>query len=131
MNAGVDWSKLEGKYWKPDTEVQYIVEFANWRIEEKRYEPSESPRPFLVLDVLNAGRDPGREMPEIIYYAPPKLFTTGNQSFLQSIRGIIERAVQERRDSIIVVLRKTGEGKKVQYSITDAGYMKQFRGGSR
>lgn len=126
MNQTVDWSKLEGKYWKPENDVQYIVELTNWRLEDKTYGESTTPRTVLTFDVLNEMKDtPG--VPETKYFVPVKSFSTANQSFISGIRTVIDNAMARKQESIIVLCRKTGEGKKVQYSINDASLMHKFR----
>jgi hypothetical protein len=126
MNQTLDWSKLEGKYWRPESDVQYVVEFTNWRLEEKTYGDSDTPRTVLTLDVLNVMKDsPG--VPETQYFVPIKSFNCANQSFITGIRPVIEKAQMLKAQSVIVLLRKSGEGKKVMYSINDASVMHRFR----
>jgi hypothetical protein len=122
----VEWPKLEGKFWKADNDVQYLVQFANPRIEERTYGDSSPPKTVLVLDVLSMQRD-GAELKDAIHYTPPKEFSTRNSSFIAAIRPILEEATKERRESVTVLLRRTGMGKEVLYSVNNAEFISRYR----
>lgn len=123
----IDWPKLEGSFWKPDNNTQYIVEFTNPRIEEKLFKDSTTPKAMLYLDVVSVEKDEGDKMPTVVHYHPYKTFSTINKSFLESIKPLIQKAIANNQQSVIVFLTKTGSGSDTTYSINDASVIKKYR----
>lgn len=128
----VDWSKLDNsnsKYWKPEPDTQYIVEFTNPRVEDRAFGQSDTPKTVIVLDVLNIQKDGGTPG-ETIYFHPPKEFSSRSSTFINAVRPIIDKAILEGSSSILVMLRKTGQGKEVSYNINDVSIIKKYRTGA-
>ena len=124
------WDRLEGKYWRPDSDVQYLVEFGNWRIEKREFsnDPAGAAKDLLILDVLSVQRDNENTLPdEPRRYVPPKEFSTRNPTFWKNIKPIITAADDAGRPTIMVMLRRTGAGKEVIYNINDAGFIQKYR----
>lgn len=104
----VDWSKFDGKYWKPEQGKTVLVVLSNWRSEQKIFGAQENnPKWALVFDV---------ERVDDKEYAPHLEWSTTSLSAVQDFKSIIERAESRGLKYIKVIIKRDLENK---YSIID------------
>lgn len=97
----LDWSKLEGKYWKPIENGAYTVTFSNWRIENTDFNGKTKAKNVLTLDVNRV--EDGEQNTS---YEPPKEFSTSSNSFITQIRPLIDTAIANNLVDITVIVRR-------------------------
>ena len=120
----LEWERMnkESTFWRPESDKQYVVELSDWSIEERQFPDGKNV--ILTFKVLSVTKD-GDE--KIVYFHPPKTFSTGSSSFVEGIKSIIDNACDTNKNSVLVFLRKSGEGKKTTYSVNDASMLMKFR----
>lgn len=111
--VGIDWSKFDSKFWKPETGVEYVVRARGWRVEERSFSgmPPQSKLVMDILEVANPVTGTGGA------WNPPKEFTIGNMSFIKGIRPIIEAAEASGQEEIFFQMKKLSDDKKTPYAV--------------
>lgn len=104
----VDWSKFDGKYWKPEQGKTYLVVLSHWRSEQKLFGGQENnPKWSLVFDV---------ERVDDTDFKPFLEWTTTSISLIRELRPIIEKAESKRWEFIKIILKRDLENK---YSVLE------------
>jgi hypothetical protein len=104
-----DWKHYESKYWSPTGDEQHQVTMKYQGEELRSFDESKTEKWVMLFDVFKVGETE---------FNPPKIFSSGAQTFAHQIRPLMEEA--NKKDSMLSIFMCYRKKHK-EYSVIDAG----------
>jgi hypothetical protein len=105
-----DFNKFGGNFFRFESEKDYDVVLANWRLERKKYSETEGEREVVVFDVLKSN---GVEL-----VSQKLTWATKSRSFLTQAKPYLLAAQKAGKDALRLLVRYDGTKKTYMVSIT-------------